>query len=70
MQAEISIHLRGGDKQPAVVRDSAGTTNWIGIVATEGASESTLTIFGTPEQLDAFIDQIAALRTSEQKATA
>lgn len=72
MQAEISIHLSGGDDRPRVNRGHSPmkTTHWINISVAQGVCEGGLSIFGTPEQLDAFIDQIAALRTVKQEAAA
>lgn len=72
MQASIDIHIGTPGEEVKARRLSScmKTTHWITISVTHGESESDLSVFGTPEQLDAFIDQVAALRSVEQKAAA
>jgi hypothetical protein len=64
MQSEISIHLNreSADVQRGV--SLGGSAHWITLQCEEGRNSADLTVFGTPAQLDAFIDRVTALRST------
>lgn len=72
MQAEIDLHLGATGEEFAVSRRTSilGKTHWISIESTQSGSKCELTVFGTPEQLDAFCDQVAQLRTKQREEVA
>jgi hypothetical protein len=71
MQSEICIHLNRPDDATNVRRGDSlgGAAHWIVIQCQDGRHTSELSIFGTPEQLDAFIDSVTALRSQPDART-
>jgi hypothetical protein len=65
MRSEISINLGSTDENFDVRRShtDSGGTHWISFHREQHGNAMEFTAFGSPDELDAFIDQIAALRT-------
>ena len=67
MQSEISIFLNRPDDAVTVRRGDSlgGTSHWICLRCDDGRHAAELSVFGSPQQLDAFIDSLVALRSKQ-----